>query len=385
MEQLIPQLITAVQLRAHIPKRNGESTAGREGMTKPTRRCSDVPFGRLNDHTISRSFGLCMRSIAFQTFQNFITPTLLQTSSLLDSTITAQTKTRKLHRADGENLEQNNIAPKGIDGRLIVIKNGKKEFEGEYIPFIPGEVRFNEGEEHHVFIPPSYIETADAFGGFGGLTDQMMDNEEPEKRLVLIHNGKKMLKRRDKDPKRSLGEEEDDPSYVETKGPGGQTILRGLIGQTVNEEEEQERKEMEELEAQIAAEEERMQEEEAAALVLAASTKKKRKIEPERTRSSVSLRPASKKAKKKGDHDDDADANRMKMAMGGHENRKLTRKGQPDDKKKEEEEERLAREETERLAKLEADRLAKEEAERLAKEEEERLRKEAVESERKRR
>ncbi|KAK2944910.1 hypothetical protein BLNAU_20153 [Blattamonas nauphoetae] len=337
-----------------------------------------------------------MRSIAFQTFQNFITPTLLQTSSLLDSTITAQTKTRKLHRADGENLEQNNIAPKGIDGRLIVIKNGKKDC--------------SKVSTSRSFLA-SYIETADAFGGFGGLTDQMMDNEEPEKRLVLIHNGKKMLKRRDKDPKRSLGEEEDEfegellgylfgeekitegkeysillsPSHVETKGPGGQTILRGLIGQTVNEEEELERKEMEELEAQIAAEEERMQEEEAAALVLAASTKKKRKIEPERTRSSVSLRPASKKAKKKGDHDDDADANRMKMAMGGHENRKLTRKGQPDDKKKEEEEERLAREETERLAKLEADRLAKEEAERLAKEEEERLRKEAVESERKRR
>ncbi|KAK2943889.1 hypothetical protein BLNAU_21192 [Blattamonas nauphoetae] len=311
-----------------------------------------------------------MRSIAFQTFQNFITPTLLQTSSLLDSTITAQTKTRKLHRADGENLEQNNITPKGIDGRLIVIKNGKKDC--------------SKVSTSRSFLA-SYIETADAFGGFGGLTDKMMDNEEPEKRLVLIHNGKKMLKRRDKDPKRSLGEEEDDPSYVETKGPGGQTILRGLIGQTVNEEEEQERKEMEELATQIAAEEERMQEEEAAALVLAASTKKKRKIEPERTRSSVSLRPASKKAKKKGDHDDDADANRMKMAMGGHENRKLTRKGQPDDKKKEEEEERLAREETERLAKLEADRLAKEEAERLAKEEEERLRKEAVESERKRR
>ncbi|KAK2944454.1 hypothetical protein BLNAU_20629 [Blattamonas nauphoetae] len=323
-----------------------------------------------------------MRSIAFQTFQNFITPTSSK-RALLDSTITAQTKTRKLHRADGENLEQNNIAPKGIDGRLIVIKNGKKDC--------------SKVSTSRSFLA-SYIETADAFGGFGGLTDQMMDNEEPEKRLVLIHNGKKMLKRRDKDPKRSLGRRRMkkitegkeysillSPSYVETKGPGGQTILRGLIGQTVNEEEEQERKEMEELEAQIAAEEERMQEEEAAALVLAASTKKKRKIEPERTRSSVSLRPASKKAKKKGDHDDDADANRMKMAMGGHENRKLTRKGQPDDKKKEEEEERLAREETERLAKLEADRLAKEEAERLAKEEEERLRKEAVESERKRR
>ncbi|KAK2945330.1 hypothetical protein BLNAU_19719 [Blattamonas nauphoetae] len=303
-----------------------------------------------------------MRSIAFQTFQNFITPTLLQTSSLLDSTITAQTKTRKLHRADGENLEQNNIAPKGIDGRLIVIKNGKKDC--------------SKVSTSRSFLA-SYIETADAFGGFGGLTDQMMDNEEPEKRLVLIHNGKKMLKRRDKDPKRSLGEEEDetrrtdDPARTDWADSerGGRTGKEG--------------------DGRAGGSDRSRRGEDAGrgsgCIGVGCVNQKKRKIEPERTRSSVSLRPASKKAKKKGDHDDDADANRMKMAMGGHENRKLTRKGQPDDKKKEEEEERLAREETERLAKLEADRLAKEEAERLAKEEEERLRKEAVESERKRR
>ncbi|KAK2943796.1 hypothetical protein BLNAU_21274 [Blattamonas nauphoetae] len=112
-------------------------------------------------------------------------------------------------------------------------------FEGEFAGFIRDETQFKEGDEVSTMITPDYVEVKT----FGGLTDQMMDNEKPEKRLVLIHNGK-------------------NPSYVETKGPGGHTILRGLDGQTVNEEEEQERKEMEELATQIAAEEEMMKEEE---------------------------------------------------------------------------------------------------------------------------
>ncbi|KAK2943137.1 hypothetical protein BLNAU_21964 [Blattamonas nauphoetae] len=298
MEQLIPQLITAVQLRAHS-KRNGESTDVSE------LHHTNTPPNELSSRQHNHS----------------------------------SDKDKKTASCRWRELGAEQYRTEGIDGRLIVIKNGKKEFEGEYIPFIPGEV--------------SYIETADAFGGFGGLTDQMMDNEEPEKTRA--------------DPQREEDAEEarqgsrNDRWGRRRMRPGGQTILRGLIGQTVNEEEEQERKEMEELEAQIAAEEERMQEEEAAALCRF---------------------PASKKAKK--NHDDDADANRMKMAMGGHENRKLTRKGQPDDKKKEEEEERLAREETERLAKLEADRLAKKKQKDLRRKRK-RLRKEAVESERKRR
>ncbi|KAK2950271.1 putative signal recognition particle-docking protein FtsY [Blattamonas nauphoetae] len=366
---------------------------------------------------------------------NHVLRSLKHSSQVLDGLTNKETLSPELRLVSIVNgrkmLKRRANDPRLIKAMSSAAPSDDDLYEGEFAGFIPGETQFKEGDEVSAMITPDYVEVKtscgrkilrnpnDALGGFGGLTDQMMDNEEPEKRLVLIHNGKKMLKRRDKDPKRSLGGEEGEfegelagylfgeekftegkeysillsPSYVETKGPGGQTILRGLVGQTVNEEEEQERKEMEELEAQIAAEEERMKEEEAAALALAASTKKKKKIEPERTGSSASLRPASKKAKKKGDHDDDEDANGMKMAMGGHGNRKLTRKGQPDDKKKKEEEERLAREEAERLAKEEADRLAKEEAERLAKEEEERkrreeeerLRREAEEAERKRR
>ncbi|KAK2963999.1 hypothetical protein BLNAU_1080 [Blattamonas nauphoetae] len=252
-----------------------------------------------------------------------------------------------LNREWTKDAEEKAKRPRLITAMSSAAPSDDDLFEGEFSGFIPGETQFKEGDEVSAMITPDFVEVKtsfgrkilrnpnDAFGGFGGLTDQMMDNEEPEKRLVLIHNDRW---------KRGM-----ERLRVNVQGPGGHTILRGLDGQTVNEEEEQERKEMEELATQIAAEEEMMKEEEAAALALAASTKKKKKkIEPERTGSSVSLRPASKKAKKKRDYDDDADANGMKMAMGVHGNRKLTRKGQPDDKKKKEEEERLAREEAEK-------------------------------------
>ncbi|KAK2943404.1 hypothetical protein BLNAU_21661 [Blattamonas nauphoetae] len=316
------------------------------------------------------------------TMRNSITPTLLQTSSLLYTVVilvgspsiplqtTEWTPQLRWHNQNWNGQPSRSSAGIGFRTGVLVVHhfqhNQTKEEDTAEERERPtfeigwrGGRNFEYGKEYELIIDPDYLTTVSAagsivlrnpkelMGGLGGMGGEQGDGME--ERLVRVKDGKKMLVRRPNDPRKA------DKGDLEGESidfvPGEQNMeegerrrdeeiarkqeeeesLKKLKGKKKKEEEEriarwnEERRKQEEAERLRREEEDRRRAEEDEKRLLEEEERKRRGEEERKHKEKADAEAAEAATKKKEEDEDDYDQG-INGKIGGAGNRRLGKK-----------------------------------------------------------